>query len=414
MLLLLSYEKSMEITKKLLSDHFAGDMKKSMLRTMCLALVGHMVLCCTELRLSSSKFKTRLFTTLPISRTHAAGLTSGRSAYVTIDNDNAETLYLYHCISGGGEGEDKADGLGRWVINDVLGKTGTALSFQNSWSVLPTLSSSLTDNTPSMHWKTHDGSSWVSAEELRITCSKGTEADSSFYFAVEGLPWKLSGFFIEHDVFEDMPVYSHIGAEDEKQTYLYKQQNKWMIGHEVGSDRGLAFITAPEVMNVVELTGASTDWLFVTNRDPVWQPFAVHIIVGDTEHDIYTRLQRHRSLRHSLVDPGYMYTLRNGLPMPAVGLGTGGIDWKRLSQVLTEALELGYRLLDSAREYGNEKHIGDLLASSTSPSPRGEVFVVSKVWPTYLGFLPTSREINKSLQALQSAYVDLYLLHWPT
>lgn len=375
----------------------------------------HLALCCTELRLSSSRFKTRLFTSLSISRTRAAGLTSGRPAYISIDDDNAEVLYLYHCISGADKEGNKADGLGRWVINDVLGKTETALSFQNSWSVMPTLSTVLADNSPNMHWKIHDGSSWVSDEEIQVTCSKGADADTSIYFAVEGLPWKLSGFFIEHDLFEGTPVYSHIGAEDEKQTYLYKQQDQWMIGHEVGSDRGLAYTTAPDVMSALELAAAggaaATDWLFVTNRDPVWQPFAVHIITGNAEHDVYTRLQQHRSVS---ADSGYMYTLRNGLPLPAVGLGTGGIDWQRSSEVLTEALHLGYRLLDSAREYGNEKQIGDLLTSPSSPAPRAEVFIMSKVWPTFLGFIPTSREINKSLQALQSAYVDLYLLHWPT
>jgi hypothetical protein len=283
---------------------------------------------------------------------------------------------------------------------------------------MPTLSTVLADNiSPNLYWKVHNGTGWVSAEEMKLTCSEGAP-DTSVYFAVEGLAWKVAGFFVEHDTFEGVPVYSHIGAEDEKQTYLYKRQDKWMIGHEVGSDRGLAYSTVPLVETALELAGAGADWLFVTNKDPVWQRFPVHIIASDGAHDIYTKLQQHRSLRSS--QNSDMYTLRNGLPMPAVGLGTGGVDWQRTTEVLTEALQHGYRLLDSAREYGNEQHIGAILAS---PSPqreeggvpsRDEVFVISKVWPTFLGFVATSREINKSLEALQAAYVDLYLLHWPT
>jgi diketogulonate reductase-like aldo/keto reductase len=160
-----------------------------------------------------------------------------------------------------------------------------------------------------------------------------------------------------------------------------------------------------------------SNWLFVTNPNPVWQSFNVHIITGNAENNLYTNLQEHRSMRSS-TNTDVMYTLRNGLPMPAVGLGTGGITWQRTTEVITEALRLGYRLLDSAREYGNERNIGDIFRGRDEDGVPGagreDVFVVSKVWPTFLGFVPTTREIDKSLQALQSAYVDLYLLHWPT
>jgi diketogulonate reductase-like aldo/keto reductase len=84
--------------------------------------------------------------------------------------------------------------------------------------------------------------------------------------------------------------------------------------------------------------------------------------------------------------------------------------------VLEEALRAGYRMLDLSREDRNEQVAGDILhrfgADSDVPL-RSEVFLVSKVWPTHLGFGPTSREVTKSLLALQSAYTDLYLIHWP-
>lgn len=83
---------------------------------------------------------------------------------------------------------------------------------------------------------------------------------------------------------------------------------------------------------------------------------------------------------------------------------------------LEEALRLGYRMLDLAREHGDEGAVGALLhrhAADPGVPLRGEVFLASKVWPTHLGFGPTSREVARSLLALRSAYVDLYLIHWP-
>jgi hypothetical protein len=226
-------------------------MKFTLVRVLCTALVCHTVFSCSQLRLHSTKFQSRLFAALPISRTREAGLTCGRPAYMTVDNtDDAKMLYLYHSISGS-KGGDKASGLGRWVINDVLGNSETALSFHNSWAVHPTLSSVLVDNAPNLHWKVHDGSRWVSAEDMRFTCSEETGAgagvgvDTTIYFDVKGSPWKVGGFFVEHDTYDGSPVYSHIGSEDERQTYLYKQQDNWMIGHDIGSSSGLAYTTAP-------------------------------------------------------------------------------------------------------------------------------------------------------------------------
>lgn len=84
--------------------------------------------------------------------------------------------------------------------------------------------------------------------------------------------------------------------------------------------------------------------------------------------------------------------------------------------MLRSALRQGYRLLDLAREFENEQKVARLLTAGKEDSDiplREEVFIVSKVWPTHLGFHPTTREIYESMRALQTPYIDMYMLHWP-
>ena len=101
--------------------------------------------------------------------------------------------------------------------------------------------------------------------------------------------------------------------------------------------------------------------------------------------------------------------------VPQVGLGTGGIYREHTAEVLSEALSMGYRLLDLAREYGNEGITGQVLhrwRQQQQGIHRAEVFIQSKVWPTQLGFLATQRALTASLQELRSTYIDMYMLHW--
>jgi diketogulonate reductase-like aldo/keto reductase len=96
-----------------------------------------------------------------------------------------------------------------------------------------------------------------------------------------------------------------------------------------------------------------------------------------------------------------------------VGLGTGGIPHDRAPQVFSEALRLGYRLFDLAREYGNEPVAAQMLAGPGAAADRSKVFLQSKVWPTQLGFAPTTRALAASLRELRTTYIDQYMLHWP-
>ena len=88
---------------------------------------------CSSFRLKSSILGDRLFTPLPDKESRQIGLDTGRVSYVT--NDSSTKMYLYHIILDGG--------VGRWVINDVLGETNRAVGYVNSWALMPTLIHSL-------------------------------------------------------------------------------------------------------------------------------------------------------------------------------------------------------------------------------------------------------------------------------
>ena len=84
--------------------------------------------------------------------------------------------------------------------------------------------------------------------------------------------------------------------------------------------------------------------------------------------------------------------------------------------MIAEAMREGYRMFDLARENRNEENVGRILHNNRGNEnfpARSDVFLISKVWPTNLGFFPTSKEIAKSLMDLKTSYVDLYMIHWP-
>ena len=102
--------------------------------------------------------------------------------------------------------------------------------------------------------------------------------------------------------------------------------------------------------------------------------------------------------------------LNNGITMPQLGLGTfQSSDPKQCEQTILDALELGYRLIDTAQGYGNEAFIGNALVKTDVP--REELFVVTKVW--FKNYENTRESVLKSLQDLRLEYLDLVLLHWP-
>lgn len=109
---------------------------------------------------------------------------------------------------------------------------------------------------------------------------------------------------------------------------------------------------------------------------------------------------------------GSTLPLNDGRGLPVLGLGV----WQagsgpRLVRAITSALETGYRLVDTAKLYGNEADVGE--AVRRGPVPREEVFVTTKLWNDDHGREKARRAFNASLDRMGLDYVDLYLIHWP-
>src|SRR5579871_3301655 len=104
--------------------------------------------------------------------------------------------------------------------------------------------------------------------------------------------------------------------------------------------------------------------------------------------------------------------LNNGKKMPVIGLGLWKMpDGSKAEQVISWALEAGYRLFDTATIYGNERELGNALRKSGIN--RKELFVTTKVWNDEQGYKRTLKAFDNSLSDLQMDYDDLYLIHWP-
>ncbi|GAA2091306.1 aldo/keto reductase [Kitasatospora saccharophila] len=105
-------------------------------------------------------------------------------------------------------------------------------------------------------------------------------------------------------------------------------------------------------------------------------------------------------------------TLNNGVEMPQLGFGVFQVPDEETTAAVAAALEAGYRSVDTAAVYGNERGVGKALAASGLP--REELFVTTKLWNADQGHDATLRAFDASLDRLGLEYVDLYLIHWPT
>lgn len=104
--------------------------------------------------------------------------------------------------------------------------------------------------------------------------------------------------------------------------------------------------------------------------------------------------------------------LANGVEIPRIGLGVYKMTEPEIAiQAITTALDIGYRHIDTASLYANEKEVGEVIRNSTVP--REDIFITTKVWNTDQGYDQTLKAFEKSLELLGLDYVDLYLTHWP-
>jgi diketogulonate reductase-like aldo/keto reductase len=104
-------------------------------------------------------------------------------------------------------------------------------------------------------------------------------------------------------------------------------------------------------------------------------------------------------------------TLANGVAIPKLGLGTWRIDDREVAQVVRQAIEIGYRHIDTAQAYGNERGVGEGLRASGLP--RDQVFVTTKLAAECKSYAQAKDKIDGSLQTLGLDQIDLMLIHSP-
>ncbi|KAL5002468.1 NADP-dependent oxidoreductase domain-containing protein [Aspergillus recurvatus] len=105
------------------------------------------------------------------------------------------------------------------------------------------------------------------------------------------------------------------------------------------------------------------------------------------------------------------FKLNTGYEIPAVGLGTWQSKPSEVQEAVTAALNIGYRHIDAAAVYGNEREVGNGIKASGVP--REEIFLTSKLWNTHHDPENVEAAVDRSLSDLQTDYLDLYLIHWP-
>ena len=105
-------------------------------------------------------------------------------------------------------------------------------------------------------------------------------------------------------------------------------------------------------------------------------------------------------------------TLNNGVKMPMEGFGVFQVpDPVQCEQAVLDAIDVGYRLIDTAAAYGNEESVGKAIADSGVA--REDLFVTTKLWNADHGYDAAKKALDTSLAKLGLDYVDLYLIHWP-
>src|SRR3981189_1571362 len=106
-----------------------------------------------------------------------------------------------------------------------------------------------------------------------------------------------------------------------------------------------------------------------------------------------------------------LFVEANGAKIPAIGLGTWELRGRTCARLVEQALRLGYRHIDTAQVYENEREVGEGLRASGTK--RDEVFVTTKIWTTHFAPNDLERSTKESLAKLRLSEVDLLLLHWP-
>lgn len=103
--------------------------------------------------------------------------------------------------------------------------------------------------------------------------------------------------------------------------------------------------------------------------------------------------------------------LKNGVKMPKLGYGVYQVTKEECERCVSDALSVGYRLIDTAQSYFNEEEVGNAIQKSGIS--RNEIFLTSKVWIEHYGYEECKKSVLKSMEKLKTDYIDLMLLHQP-
>ena len=355
-----------------------------------------------------------------LSHTEREGMHSHRPVYATTGTSSTDrAFYLYHITA-----HSDVPGRGRWVLNDVLGDKDSAIAYVDSWAVAPHLVQAVND-VDKVGWIVSiDGGGWDVDETLTVYCSD--EVDRTLFFDSPVTHKYASGFFTQvyhpYDSPYHGPLFQRVQEyEDMMPIYLFRFEDRWLLGDDYTKDSCFAFTTSnSEFIEDLDVT----EWNFVVEDDPdagfvrKYARFIHSRTIADDHDNVYEALRRARAIPSVPHNQTYA-DMRNNVPIPTMGLGTGGlIPGEEMHNTMATALKLGYRMFDLAREYGNEAEMAEVIEEAIDEDgnrfvARGDVFVISKVWPTELGFIPTSDALYMSLRDLGTTYIDMYLLHWP-
>ena len=124
--------------------------------------------------------------------------------------------------------------------------------------------------------------------------------------------------------------------------------------------------------------------------------------------NIFQRNSKNTSLNNGGLSMEFLI-LNNGIKMPLVGFGTFMLSGETCTNSVASAIEAGYRMIDTAEAYGNEKEVGE--GTKASGIDRKELFLVTKV--NFKSYENAEQTVLQSLENLQTDYIDLLLLHWP-
>jgi hypothetical protein len=151
-------------------------------------------------------------------------------------------MYLYHI-----QADSDVPGVGRWVLNGELGSVSSAVSFVDSWAVAPHLVRILNDYDKS-GWMIRQDDEWVVDQSLTVFCSD--DFDRSIYFDSKYYRRELSGFYLPAaapmDGSYEGPLFTKVQEfEDIDPMYIYRFEDRWLIGNEYGVDSCSAFLSEP-------------------------------------------------------------------------------------------------------------------------------------------------------------------------